>query len=141
MGFVKFVVRKRRQQPLLGNRARCDPCMVALLPQADAFCDGVKVPGIVFMRGGAVAILVVLFDETGTRRVLICKQPRVPCGQSAFPEIPAGMLDGEGKFSGVAAKELQEETGLVITEDEVCSNGIKPSLDPSGAVLGEQCVD
>jgi hypothetical protein len=30
-----------------------------------------------------------------------------------------GMLDGSGKFSGVAAKEMEEETGLVITEDSV----------------------
>jgi 8-oxo-dGTP pyrophosphatase MutT (NUDIX family) len=31
----------------------------------------------------------------------------------------AGMLDGSGKFSGVAAKEMEEETGLVITEESV----------------------
>ena len=29
------------------------------------------------------------------------------------------MLDGSGKFSGVAAKEMEEETGLVITEESV----------------------
>ena len=29
------------------------------------------------------------------------------------------MLDGSGKFSGVAAKEMEEETGLVISEDSV----------------------
>jgi ADP-sugar diphosphatase len=86
--------------------------------QADAYVEGKKVPGIVFMRGGAVSILVVLHCG-GQRFVLICKQPRIPVGASAFAEIPAGMLDGDGKFGGVAAKELQEETGMIIKEDEV----------------------
>ena len=30
-----------------------------------------------------------------------------------------GMLDGDGKFSGVAAKELREETGLEVDEQEL----------------------
>jgi len=70
--------------------------------------DGRFVPGIVFMRGGAVAILVVLrvTSDAGPDReftVLTC-QPRVPIGKVAWPEIPAGMLDGDGHFAGVAAK-------------------------------------
>ncbi len=76
------------------------------------------VPGIVFMRGGAVSVLVVLRCE-GRRYVVLCRQPRVPVGNTAFPEIPAGMLDGSGKFAGVAAKELQEETGIEIGESQV----------------------
>lgn len=28
-----------------------------------------------------------------------------------MPELPAGMLDGSGSFSGTAAKEIEEETG------------------------------
>ncbi len=86
--------------------------------QADVSCDGVRVPGIVFLRGGAVAILVLLACEDKTF-ILLCRQPRVPVGSVSFPEIPAGMLDGDGKFAGVAAKELEEETGLIINEDEV----------------------
>jgi ADP-sugar diphosphatase len=40
--------------------------------------------------------------------------------QEAFLEIPAGMLDEHsGEFAGVAAKELKEETGLEIKEDEL----------------------
>jgi ADP-sugar diphosphatase len=85
---------------------------------ADVCKDGVPIPGIVFMRGGAVAILPVLVCE-GARFVLCCRQPRVPVGAAAFLEIPAGMLDGDGHFAGVAAKELQEETGLVIAADSL----------------------
>ena len=80
--------------------------------------DGVALPGIVFMRGGAVAVLPLLRCD-GERFVLCCRQPRVPCGAADFLEIPAGMLDGSGHFSGVAAKEMQEETGLDIGADEL----------------------
>ena len=89
-----------------------------LFAQAEVECDGVRVPGVVFLRGGAVAILVLLKCD-GKTYVLLCRQPRAPVGRSDFPEIPAGMLDGDGKFAGVAAKEMEEETGLVIKEGEV----------------------
>jgi hypothetical protein len=47
------------------------------------------VPGIVFMRGGAVSILPILTCGEDTH-VLLCRQARVPAGFAAFPEIPAG---------------------------------------------------
>eukprot|EP01113_Clastostelium_recurvatum_P025562 TRINITY_DN3075_c0_g1_i2.p1 TRINITY_DN3075_c0_g1~~TRINITY_DN3075_c0_g1_i2.p1 ORF type:complete len:298 (-),score=89.60 TRINITY_DN3075_c0_g1_i2:34-852(-) len=82
--------------------------------------DNQMVPGITFMRGGAVAVLVILKEEgSGAEHALLTVQPRVPIGTHAFPEIPAGMLDGSGKFVGVAAKELKEETGIEIKEDEL----------------------
>lgn len=42
--------------------------------RADVTREGKRVPGIVFMRGGAVAILVILSCE-GERHVLFCRQP------------------------------------------------------------------
>jgi len=51
--------------------------------------------------------------------VILTIQPRIPAGSLAFPEIPAGMLDDSGTFAGGAAKEIQEETGLVIPQDEL----------------------
>lgn len=81
-------------------------------------CRGVAVPGIVFLRGGAVSILVEL--RCGDARwALCCRQARVPAGSAGFLEIPAGMLDGSGKFAGVAAKELEEEAGLEVREEEL----------------------
>lgn len=74
---------------------------------------GNELPGIVFMRGGAVAILVILRCEE-EEYVVLTLQPRFAAGHFAFPEIPAGMLDGDGNFSGVAARELAEETGIKI---------------------------
>ena len=49
------------------------------------------VPGIVFMRGGAVSILPILTCG-GDTYVLLCRQARVPAGFAAFPEIPAGAV-------------------------------------------------
>ena len=86
--------------------------------KADVEVDGRFVPGIVFMRGGAVAILVIL-SCAGKEYAVLTKQPRVPVGDDAYPEIPAGMLDGDGAFGGVAAKEMKEETGIEILEKDL----------------------
>ena len=67
----------------------------------------VMVPGIVFMRGGAVGILVILECE-GKEYTILTYQARVPVGVHNLPEVPAGMLDGSGNFKGVAADEIAE---------------------------------
>ena len=46
-------------------------------------------------------------------------QPRIPAGSLSFAEIPAGMLDDSGTFAGAAAKEIEEETGLLVKQDEL----------------------
>jgi len=76
------------------------------------------VPGIVFMRGGSVVVLVVLCCE-GEEYTILTLQPRVPVGKFAFPGLPAGMLDGSGNFKSVATKELAEEAEVIITEQDL----------------------
>ena len=74
-------------------------------------CNGKPVPGIIFMRGGAVSILLILY--CGDEGWVVCtRQARVPVGKKNLLELPAGMLDDSGNFAGVAAKELDEETGI-----------------------------
>lgn len=51
--------------------------------------------------------------------VILTLQPRIPAGSLAFPELPAGMLDDSGTFAGGAAKEIKEETGLSIPQNEL----------------------
>ena len=75
------------------------------------------VPGIVFMRGPSVAILIVLTCN-GKKYTILTRQPRVPISSSCFTEIPAGVFDGDA-FGGVAAKELKEEVGITINASEL----------------------
>jgi len=79
--------------------------------------DGKSIPGITFMRGGAVAILPILHLKKEDY-VLTTVQGRVPIGR-LFMEIPAGMIDDNGDFKGQAAKEMEEETGLKIKTDKL----------------------
>merc|ERR1719324_1061144 len=70
------------------------------------------------MRGGSVAVLVILHH--GDRRfTLTVRQPRVPVCLANIAEIPAGMLDGDGNFAGVAAKEMKEETGMELKQSDL----------------------
>ncbi|KAJ9212096.1 hypothetical protein DTO166G4_6252 [Paecilomyces variotii] len=87
--------------------------------------QGETLPGSVFLRGGSVGMLLVLqpddipeSSEDG-KRVILTIQPRIPAGSLAFSEIPAGMLDDSGTFAGGAAKEIEEETGLKIPQNEL----------------------
>jgi ADP-sugar diphosphatase len=79
---------------------------------------GKQVPGIGLLRGGSVAILVVL-ECDGTEYTVLTVQPRLPIGSFQNAEIPAGMLDGSGHFAGVAAQELDEEVGISIDADRL----------------------
>jgi len=78
-------------------------------------------PGIAFLRGGSVAMLMVLrpVDSRDERWVVMTEQPRVPAGSLKFVEIPAGMLDDAGDFRGQAAKEIEEETGFKLPKHEL----------------------
>ncbi|CDP09848.1 unnamed protein product [Coffea canephora] len=79
---------------------------------------GNKVPGIVFARGPAVAVLVLLVSEGETYAVLT-EQVRVPVGRLIL-ELPAGMLDDDkGDFLGTAVREVQEEIGIHLNLDDV----------------------
>ncbi len=87
---------------------------------------GESLPGAVFMRGGSVAILIILTpsdlkpeDAGNEEYVVLTKQPRIAAGSLSFVELPAGMLDDAGTFSGAAAKEIAEETGLQIQDKEL----------------------
>ena len=88
--------------------------------KSDTFIEGLDhpLPGIVFSRGGSVAVLVILECE-GIEYTLFCLQPRIPLGTSSFLEPPAGMLDGEGDFAGVCAKELAEEADIHIDKHQL----------------------
>ena len=82
-----------------------------------------SLPGIVFHRSPSVACLFLIRCE-GQRYCLLTVQPRMPAGYALFPELVAGMTDGEsGQPKLVAAKEIKEETGLEILPDQLVDLG------------------
>ncbi|KAG8069471.1 hypothetical protein GUJ93_ZPchr0006g43073 [Zizania palustris] len=77
-----------------------------------------KVPGIVFARGPAVAVLILL-ESKGQTYAVLTEQVRVPVGKYIL-ELPAGMLDDEkGDFVGTAVREVEEETGIKLNLDNM----------------------
>ncbi|XP_073304330.1 nudix hydrolase 14, chloroplastic isoform X2 [Primulina huaijiensis] len=89
---------------------------------------GKKVPGIVFVRGPAVAVLILLDSDEETYAVLT-EQVRVPVGRLIL-ELPAGMLDDDkGDITGTAIREVEEETGLHLNLNDVID--LTAFLDPS----------
>eukprot|EP00842_Homolaphlyctis_polyrhiza_P004132 jgi/Hompol1/471/HPOL_002502-RA len=91
--------------------------------------DGQPLPGIVFCRGGAVAVLLIV-RPTGAAKaseasssddayVVLTVQPRLPIAALEEAALPAGMLDGDRNFAGVAAKELEEECGIKISSNDL----------------------
>ncbi|KAL8668013.1 MAG: hypothetical protein Q9168_007118 [Polycauliona sp. 1 TL-2023] len=86
---------------------------------------GEKLPGSVFLRGGSVAMMLILQPDDvpenteNEKQVILTVQPRIPAGSLALAELPAGMLDDSGTFAGGAAKEIAEETGLEIPASDL----------------------
>lgn len=86
--------------------------------------EGESLPGGIFLRGASVGMLVILQpddlagESQEEKHVLLTVQPRVAAGGLQFVELPAGMVD-DGTFKGSAAKEIEEELGLKIQEDEL----------------------
>jgi ADP-sugar diphosphatase len=94
-----------------------------------------KVPGIVFMRGGCVAILIVVHYQ-GRRYALLVRQARFAIGKGKYLEIPAGMLDHHGTYVSAAATEVFQETGIRITENCIKNNRLG-SIYPSPGACDE----
>ncbi|KAH8732830.1 hypothetical protein GQ44DRAFT_601047 [Phaeosphaeriaceae sp. PMI808] len=89
----------------------------ALLRNKDGQLDRV-----IFLRGGSVAILMILRpkDSRDERYVILTEQPRIGACSTAFLEIPAGMLDDKsGDVTGKAMDEIHEETGLKVHRNEL----------------------
>jgi len=80
-----------------------------------------KLPGIAFLRGGSVAMLVIVKpkDSRQERFVVLTEQARIPGGSMRFKEIPAGMLDADNNIVGKAITEIEEETELKFKPSEL----------------------
>ncbi len=68
-------------------------------------------PGIFFLRGDSVAILVIL--ETPEKKYVVVIESHLPSiGKRNSLQLPAGMMDTETDALQVALREMEEETGL-----------------------------
>jgi 8-oxo-dGTP pyrophosphatase MutT (NUDIX family) len=59
----------------------------------------------------------------GYKWALLTVQPRPAAGSLPFTEIPVGMLD-DNSFSAAAAKEVEEEISIKITEEELMNMSV-----------------
>ena len=113
---------------------------------------GETLPAAALLRGPSVAMLVMLIpdDAPSERYAVFTVQPRIPTGSLGFVELPAGMVDDAGTFKGAAAKEMEEELGITINEDELkClselavegesddGEGLPPAMFPSAGGCDE----
>uniref|UniRef100_A0A804MV65 Nudix hydrolase domain-containing protein n=1 Tax=Zea mays TaxID=4577 RepID=A0A804MV65_MAIZE len=101
-----------------------------------------RVFGIVFARGPAVAVLILL-ESNGETYAVLTEQVRVPIGKFLL-EPPAGMLDDEkGDFVGTAVHEVEEETGIKLNIEDMVD--LMTLLDPAtgGRMLPspDECYD
>ncbi|KAK9388079.1 hypothetical protein V1515DRAFT_599542 [Lipomyces mesembrius] len=99
--------------------------------------NGRTLPGVVFLRGQSVAILVLVYPsrnpeaedptdfDDSKANVILTIQPRVAGASMNSIEIPAGMFDPDdsaedgGKLSFTAQRELKEESGLAINAKDM----------------------
>ncbi|CAE6134146.1 unnamed protein product [Arabidopsis arenosa] len=96
--------------------------------QSGYFRQGNWSKGIVFARGPAVAVLILL-ESDGETYAVLTEQVRVPTGKIVL-ELPAGMLDDDkGDFVGTAVREVEEEIGIKLKKEDMVD--LTAFLDPS----------
>eukprot|EP00301_Raphidiophrys_heterophryoidea_P005717 c12368_g2_i4.p1 GENE.c12368_g2_i4~~c12368_g2_i4.p1 ORF type:complete len:362 (+),score=71.56 c12368_g2_i4:100-1185(+) len=74
-----------------------------------------NIPGICFLRGPRVSVLVVIPTETEEFTVLSVNR-RISVAKPAVPELPSGDIDETGDFVGEVADQLKEELEIQIKE-------------------------
>jgi 8-oxo-dGTP pyrophosphatase MutT (NUDIX family) len=93
--------------------------LFSLLKMDASSSDGEKLLPVVLLRGHFVSIVTVLINkETNEKNLLLVKQRRVANGDN-FWEHPAGMCDSETDPKKVCVKEIKEETGLEVSENQI----------------------
>jgi ADP-sugar diphosphatase len=84
-----------------------------------------------------VCICIVLIDKkTKEKYLLLVKQRRIAEGGFTY-EHPAGMVDGTKTPLEIAVMEVKEETGIIVTENELINLSPKKRLFPSTGTSDE----
>ena len=78
--------------------------------------SGGFVSGVVFLRGGSTAMLIILrpSDNPDERWVIMTEQPRIAAGSLQFMEIPAAIIDDTENIAESAARRISQEVDIKI---------------------------
>jgi 8-oxo-dGTP pyrophosphatase MutT (NUDIX family) len=99
--------------------------------------EGDKIPPICFIKGEVVCVCIVLIDkETKEKYLLLVKQRRIAEGGFTY-EHPAGMVDGIKTPLEIAVMEVKEETGIIVTENDLIDLSPNKRLFPSTGTSDE----
>jgi ADP-sugar diphosphatase len=99
--------------------------------------EGDKIPPICFLKGEVVCVLICLIDSLSKEKyLLLVKQRRIAEGGFTY-EHPAGMVDGTITPLAIAVQEVQEETGISITENDLINLSPDKRLFPSTGTSDE----
>jgi len=109
-----------------------DEVLFSLLMLNATTPEGDKIPPICFLKGEVLCVLVCLIDEVSQEKYLLLVKQRRICDGSMTYEHPAGMLDIEADAHKVAAKEVQEETGIEVTRNQLIQLLDFPAYPSSG---------
>lgn len=74
--------------------------------------SGRPLPGIIFLRGPSVGMLII-FQTREHDYIALIESVRPAIGVASYPELPAGMIDNENNVLKVALREMEEETGVI----------------------------
>jgi hypothetical protein len=96
------------------------------------------VPGITFIRGDSVAIMVILKVENESDKLVLVQQARVPVGKVGCVELLAGMKDGDKPALLTATDEMLQEAGMFIYPKELIDLTPNGALDVSPGGCDEQ---
>lgn len=94
--------------------------------------EGYKIPPICFLKGEVVSVLVCFVEAETREKFLLLVQQRRICDGSLTFEHPAGMLDSESDAAAVAAREVFEETGILIEKSKLVQLNKEPDYPSTG---------
>ena len=94
--------------------------------------EGDKIPPICFIKGQIVSVLICLIDRQSKEEyLLMVRQRRICHGGYVFEQV-AGMVDGSDDPWDVAIREIEEETGLRLSKDQIYLLNEKPFYATTG---------
>ena len=94
--------------------------------------EGNKIPPLCFLKGEVVCVLICFIDVVSREKFLLLVQQRRICDGSLTYEHPAGMLDSESDAAAVAAREVFEETGIVVDKEQLVQVNKEPYYPSTG---------